>query len=607
MGKVKILKNNKKSQFMIIALMIFSSIILIYSTLLAISPIINKNNIEEINNAILGENYQKILSIFLYNGKSWIVGPSKTLISFLPMILSLIVIIFLSSRLIIHSVGYRTKTAMGISRIVRPIKSYQFTMIFVWIFLVLLMITMTLSLISAAPFFMGIAFQFSAANFITIDEAITVKIVQQLDGQFGQIYWLSYGAFSKLQGVNNPAQVYKMIDKVMWFIMPIIIQFLALILGFIGAIFGECSWWSINILVLKTFDFQAGTTLVDEYVKVKKPKIKEKKWNQKPKKQKPLKVKKPNLSTNLNNDEIKTIEIIEPKNYERLQEIMLEENNELIKPIEVVETINNNVEVKQEIEELKNDDNLEENMENKKIEENQRNSENNQHNRIESLQTIEFGNITEIEDIYNEKALEDKTFDPLIETKCVLFYKKIIKLLEQSDNTDTSLYWNTIKKSKEIKDSKNNDWLTISNEIEKEIKLFSTVDIEFVNLIEKLVFDSKTNFFGRYKSDLEELIEDYHFALKTWDLLAAEIKLEQILAITFRKKELLPKVGFCLKNKVLNNYKNIDQKTNVVNRLETAKNNRDFKSYRDICVEIIKNVSPIKPIISNYVNKIIYN
>ncbi|ALD66442.1 hypothetical protein [Spiroplasma cantharicola] len=569
MGKFKILKNNKKSQFMIIALIVCSFLILIYTILLSISPIISKNNILTINDAILQENYQNILSMFLYNGKSWIVNPNIFLICYLPMSLSLLAIIFLTSRLITYYIGYKIKNKNGISRIVRPIRSYQITIIFVWVFLILLTLTTFLSLLSASPFFMGVSLQFSISNFIEIDEAITIKIVNQLEGQFGQIYWFSYGWFSNLQGVNNPQEVYKIIDKIMWFMMPFIIQFLALFLGFIGAIFGECSWWTINIAVLKAFDLQTGTSLADQYVKVKKPKINEKNLIDKSIYKDDIKIKNSEISKNLETNDFKTAEIA--KNI-------------------------TNWEAKREFESMNTINNFEENK-TSEIQQNQ-----------QSLETKPYENIKEVKKNYNEIDLsQDKTFDPLVETKCILFYKKLIKMLEIADNTDTQLYLNVVEKLKIIKDSQYNDWLTISNEIQKEINFFTAVDLELVNLIENLILTSNNNFFARYKSDLEELIEDYYFALKTWDLFQAEVKLEQILAIAFTKKELLPKIGFCLKNKVLNNFENINKKTNVINRLESAKNNKDFNSYRDICIEIIKAISPIKSIISNYINKIIYN
>ncbi|AGR42150.1 hypothetical protein [Spiroplasma diminutum] len=498
MGKIKILKNNKKSQFMIGSLLAFFVVSLTYSLTLLFSPIINNENILQINTSIIEQEFSKFLLIFLYNGKSIILAENDIIIYWLPLALSSLGMIVMIFRLIIHLVGYKAKTKKGIARIVRPIRSYQLTMIFAWIIFSLLTISMFLSLLSASPFLMGIVLEFGSGNFISINKEATSKVIEILQTQPNQIYWLTFALFSQIPGAAAIETDNKTFELIMWFVLPIILPFISILIAFAGNICGECSWWRINLIVLKDIDLQTGANLVESYSKVEKPKIKESK---------------------------------ESKDIKEIKEV----------------------------------------------------KEINQVNKIKV------------------------DYDPKIEKKCILFYKNLVKMLENSNNKDSLIYKETIEKLEIIAENKENDWNTIATEVEAQMNIFTSTDKQFVDLIEQIILNPRLDFFGRYKKDLEELIEGYRFALKTWDLFAAEIKLEQIFAIAFRNQELLPKIGFCLKNKINSNFKNIDQKTNVIGRLEIAKNNKDYKNYREICTEIIKEMSPIKPIISSYVDKIIYN
>ncbi|AUM62690.1 hypothetical protein [Spiroplasma monobiae] len=500
MGKIKLLKNNKKSLFMIISLIVFSVVMMTYSLTMMFSPIISKTNFDLVNIAIATKGYKKFLAFFLFNGKELFVASSNILIYWIPLALSGLTFILMLLRLTIHLVGYKAKTKKGVARIVRPIRSYQLTMVLAWTMLVLLIFASFLSFLSASPFLMGIVIKFIPTSFISIDQAITSEILPKLAGQFGQIYWLSFGLFSKLAGAAAAMQSGRTAELIGWLLLPIIIPFIALVTGFVGTICGECSWWTINLIVLRDIDLQTGAHLVENYEKVEKPKIKIAKTKEE--------------------------EIIET-------------------PVE-----------KPKLKDKKQD---------------------------------------------NQEYLQN------LGRKCTLFFKNLTKMLEDSKNTDSILYKQTIERVEQLTVTQNIDWNSVSLEIETQMNLITETDRKFVELIEQLMINPRINLFGRYKSDLEELIEGYKFAIKTWDLLAAEIKLEQIFAIAFRNEELLPKVGYCLKNRVSSSWKNIDQRINVLTRLEMAKNNRDYKKYREICAEVIKEMSPIKPIITSYVDKIIYN
>ncbi|QHX36698.1 hypothetical protein [Spiroplasma sp. BIUS-1] len=496
MGKIKLLKNNKKSLFMIISLMVFSFVILSYSILMMFSPILSDQNIGEINKAIALKGYKKFLMFFLYDGKALFVASTDILIYWVPLALSGLTFIVMSLRLTIHLVGYKSRTKKGVARIVRPIKSYQLTMILAWTLFVLLTLVSILSFLSATPFLMGVALKFSVTDFVSLDKDITSSFIQTLNGQFNQIYWLSFGLFSSYAGAGASQAAKRTWDLVGWFTLPIVIPFTSMIIAFVGTICGECSWWTINLHVLRDIDLQTGANLVQSYEKVEKPKIKEDKKAEK--------------------------ELI-------------------IKP-----------ETKKEV-------------------------------------------------------VSKGEYDQKLAKKCSLFFKNLTKMLEDSNNKDSFLYKQTIMRVEALTKEKNIDWNAIALEVEAQMNMFTETDRKFVELIEQLMINPRLNLFGRYKNDLEELIEGYKFAIKTWDLFAAEIKLEQIFAIAFRNEELLPKVGYCLKNRVSSSWKNIDEKKQVLTRLEIAKNDRDYKKYREICAEVIKEMSPIKPIITSYVDKIIYN
>ncbi|WP_338984301.1 hypothetical protein [Spiroplasma endosymbiont of Diplazon laetatorius] len=503
MGKIKLLKNNKKSLFMIISLMVFSFIIIAYSLLMMFSPIVNQTNMDFVNGTAVKTGYTPFMKFFLKNGSNIMVGSAGLIIYWIPLVVAGTTFILMLTRMTIHLVGYRSKTKKGIARIVRPIRSYQFTMIFAWILFVVLTLVSILSFLSALPFLMGISLKFSATNFISLDQTITATIANKFATQFGQIYWLSFGLFAKTPGGAAAAQNAKDIASLIgWFILPIIIPFSALITAFVGVVCGECSWWNINLIVLRDIDLQTGAHLVDTYAKVEKPKIKEKK-------------------------------------------------NKKVKEV-VIKSVND-----------------------------------------------------EVKQPKAEKQVFE--YDQKLARKCSLFYKNLTKMLEDSKNTDSKLYRDTISRVEELTKASEIDWNKIGMEIEAQMNLLTSTDRQFVELIEQLMLNPRLNLFGRYKNDLEELIEGYRFSLKTWDLFAAEIKLEQIFAITFRSEELLPKVGYCLKNRVSSSWKNIDARRNVINRLEVAKNDKDYKAYREICAEVIKEMSPIKPIITSYVDKIIYN
>ncbi|AGR41216.1 hypothetical protein [Spiroplasma taiwanense] len=511
MDKIKLLSKNKKAKFMLWFLLIFSLISFLFGILLFISPAINDENINNINNLFLNkedqtQGYKSFFLIFLVNlNGNFVIMTSTILIIWLPFAFGLIGIILFSSRFIIHLVGYNSKTKNGVARIVKPIRSYQLTMIFAWIWLILLSFILLIAYLSASPFLVGSTWVFSFTGAPVISPE-SLEIPNLLQGQFSNIYWLTYSLFSELN-LGITAEVDSG-NKWMWVLMPVIIQLIFLFFSFIGVVLGECSWWSINLKVLESIDSQVGTQLSHEYTKIEKPIIKK----------------------------------------EKIKKTKVKKEKEIIKDQTDNDIVTSVVKIKK------------------------------------------------VKEKYSNKKLE-----------AILYYKKLIKLLEESGNLNSSLYKNAIEKLDIFSKNEISDWNEVTNQIELEMENYTSTDQKFIALIEQLMENSKINLFGKYKHDLVNLIKEYNKALISKDLFEAEIKLEQIFAITFRKEELLAKVGFCLKNRILTNYKYIDENLNVIKRLNEAREFDDIDGYRKICFEIIKQMSPIKPIISSYIEKIIYN
>ncbi|AUB31659.1 hypothetical protein [Spiroplasma floricola] len=646
MKKIKLLKNNKKPFYMIISLMIFSIIIFSYSLLMMLSPIITKENMYQVNKIIVSNNFEKVLLSFLYDGKNLIVAADDVLIYWTPLIISTVGLIIMTCRLIIHIIGYNLKNKKEIIKITRPIRSYQLTMTLSWILLILLSFTSLISVLSASPFILGISFQFSFSSFISFNKDIADSISKLLDGQFANIYWLSFGIFHSSSGIWTSQTEYKSSDLILWILLPTIIQFTASIVALAGTICGECSWKRVNIIFLKSLEEETGQKFVKELI-VKEKKIKSKNKKEKvednessyPKVLETLETtsqldtekwdifsatneqysqendtlniineidKIKNKSVNETDEQNDTLNLINKMKNKReksldsttldIQQITQEDNTFNITD-EYYNQEDRTFNVTDEIENKK-----EESLDSAILNDQQINKEDNTFTITDETNELENNQIERHETINDSYQYYENA-----STKCILYFKSIKKMFEDSNNQNSILYKQTIEKLEQIQNTKDINWDYIGSQIEIEINNLTSTDKKFVDLIEELINNSELNLFGRLKIDLEELIDYYKFSLKTWDLFTAEVQLERIFIISFKNEKLLPKIGFCLKNRVSSIWKNIDEKSNVINRLEIANNNQDLKNYRDICLEIIQEMSPIKATIANYINKIIYN
>ncbi|AHI52921.1 hypothetical protein [Spiroplasma culicicola] len=515
MGKIKILKNNKKSKFMINALIIFSFFYALFGVLMWVSPAVVtwKNGIQitpgfgQIN-TIYGEDYGFIkpfsfLDFILFDETTgrFIFAPTFTSIIYGPLIIGGAIFTIMLIRLIIHSVGYKNQNKNGIARIVRPIRSYQMTMVLAWIGFVILAIGATISFFAASPYQMGVVWEFNVKGSIN---ACSQEVLEQIEngGYFRnkkELYWPTMAWF--FDGYIMTAED-KTWLKWIWIFVPTIIFIPLILTAFIGTITGECSWWTINLAVLRDIDATTGTNLATEYDHVEAPSVK------KVKKEKEAKVK----ATK------------EPK----------------IKPV---------------------------------------------------------------------KGQKQDSFNKLPNNNQLLnFFKSLIKLLEMSKNTEIKLYSYAKSQLNTLQDKKAKfDWDEIYDQAETDLENLTRTDQKFVNLIKNVIDNSRVNVFGRYKDDVVTLIEEYRQAIKEWDVYEAEGIVEQIFTIASRREELLAKVGFCLKDRLANNFKHIEINDNIIAKLNQAKQSEDYDSYRELCLETIAKMSPIKSKISSYADKIIYN
>ncbi|QEH61886.1 hypothetical protein SCHIN_v1c06890 [Spiroplasma chinense] len=313
MGRIKILKENKKSKFMIIMLIIFCVIYALFGVMMMISPALKGNrpglqfvgfsylwNIYSNKGYVsLGEKSSSFLHFVWKNPETgkFVFLPSNWILFFIPLIVGGSVAGLLILRLIIHAVGYQNKTKNGVARIVRPIRSYQLTMVIAWVGFGLLFFCSTISFLAACPFQMGVVWEFSLKGIPAASDQDTLEKIQDrlmANGNIKQFYWPTLAWF--FDGYVMTAEE-NVAMKWLWIFVPTVIFIPFLALAFAGTIAGECAWWRINLAVLRDIDASTGTNLSTEYDHVKKPKtkkekyIKEKSNREKPTKEKRIKEK----------------------------------------------------------------------------------------------------------------------------------------------------------------------------------------------------------------------------------------------------------------------------------------------------------------------------
>ncbi|QGS51954.1 hypothetical protein [Spiroplasma tabanidicola] len=517
MKKIKILKKNSKIKFMIAAVIIFSITYLLFGLLIYFSPMVNwkeggqKASFNAIYDAYNKERYSNggfdigiyeyfndALKFMLFNfeTKNFAIVPDQFTIFYLPIFIggsSLVLIFF---RMIIHTVGYNNQTKKGVARIVKPIRSFQITMIISWICIALLLLSSLLSFLAASPYLMGFCWEFGASGIVSITSNVQIaddiqNILLGANGEgFQPVYWLSLAIFFNnfSQGYNSNEALYIWI----WIMTPTLPLILFGLFGFLGVILGEASWWNINLVVLRDIDASTGMNIAKEYDYVKPVKIKANVKKQKP-----------------------------------------DKGNGSI---------------------------------------------------------VDIGGVK-----YDTKVF-------------VNFYTSLAKMLDKSKNSGLDLYQEAKMKISRLTGSPSEvDWQDELNQIENKMDILTGIEQKFIDLLVNIIEKSKFNVFGRYRDDLIELIDEYRYNVKEWNVYECEAIIEQIFAIALKREELLAKVGLCVRKRLSNSFKHIDDKLDIVNKLEYAKNGEDYDEYRNVCLEVIEKMSPIKSKFNSYAKKIIYN
>jgi len=304
MKRIKIIKKNRKSQFMLIAIMLFSLAYLTFGLLMLFSPLINyvDNNGESIfillrnffTNELGYNNFNTFLTEFPdreWSYNSWlpfILSSSDTNeIAFLPSSITLIWIplivggasfFVILTRYIIHIIGYKSINKAGTAKIIRPIRSYQLTLTLTWFFFVILSITAFLTYISSSIFWIGgfFSLNYGEGQLLiivgdTTSEFYNFEAFLIETGMHNSFYWLSMLLFNNW--FNNHGQYYVDIGTVpstndsvsyfiitLWFLIPALPLLLFWINSFIGSIVGSCSWGTINSIVLEAINFKKEST-----------------------------------------------------------------------------------------------------------------------------------------------------------------------------------------------------------------------------------------------------------------------------------------------------------------------------------------------------------
>ncbi|AKU79722.1 hypothetical protein [Spiroplasma turonicum] len=475
MSNIKILKENKKTVFMLTSLTIFSFIIFLFGITMLFSPIINQENLDKVNE-FYNNDYTLVMS-FLYKMNEYGVFAVKSdllLIVWLPLIIGASFTLIMLFRIIIHSKGQKTKNRKGIPVIVKPIRSYQLTMVIGWFFLVVLFFTTIFSYLSASPFLFGATWfiGFSNSPFLT-EESIT-HFSNVLNGQFKNCYWLTYGLFSQstegIYGENSEIFLW------FWILFPIIFQFIFFLVAFIGTICGECSWGIINTSVIRDLDISSNESV----------------------------------------------------------------------------QLNNNVSKK-----------------------------------------------------YIDKKIDlNKKTSSEIQARVLLFYKNFISLLESSNNTKIPIYNEARILLEKYSVIQKTNWKKIGKYVQEIVNWYTNTEQRFVNLLSQLVTNPKINYFKGMKNELQKLIGEYQSSINTWNLLKAEFKIEQIFILSSYKSEILAKVGYCLKNRLNTTFSSLDDKNNFIKLLEKYKFEKDYINYRKTCINLIKQISPEKIAINDFIKNI---
>ncbi|AHI53889.1 hypothetical protein SSABA_v1c04820 [Spiroplasma sabaudiense Ar-1343] len=198
--------------------------------------------------------------------------------------------------------------------------------------------------------------------------------------------------------------------------------------------------------------------------------------------------------------------------------------------------------------------------------------------------------------------LED--FDIELKKKCEKFLQMVIKIYEKGKNVNNDMYKKfKITYSALIDNSLDYKLGEVKASISDYIDFTNEADVKFVNKIEDLI-NADSGILNDYKDIFKTLISKYRSGIKHWDLFEAEVAIEQIFAMALNFSNLIPKVGFCIKHRLVNNFDSIEKEYQIITKMDFARDNKKYDSYKLICEDAIIKMSPIKNKITKFIEEL---
>ncbi|ARU91568.1 hypothetical protein SCLARK_00963 [Spiroplasma clarkii] len=295
MQKVKIIKKNRKAQYMIVATVLFGLAFLSFGVCMLLSPIVNYSvdgysseiwlrnffTRELTDELIVEEKGLQVWNLLKWlpfiatesvSGNAVVFLPSKIAIIWIPLAVGGLAVLVMTVRAITHAIGYSPLSKKGIARVVKPIRSYQYTLTLSWFFLVLIFITGFISLASVYPYSAGGFITFNLKGSIIIEAGDSEIYENNIEawlvgtGLSKKFYWLSLVHFNNawvketgIQYIGSSVVKDSTFLKAMWAIVPTLPLLVFLLNNLIGTTCGACSWGTINAVVLASISSVLAT------------------------------------------------------------------------------------------------------------------------------------------------------------------------------------------------------------------------------------------------------------------------------------------------------------------------------------------------------------
>ncbi|WP_338969733.1 hypothetical protein [Spiroplasma endosymbiont of Labia minor] len=137
--------------------------------------------------------------------------------------------------------------------------------------------------------------------------------------------------------------------------------------------------------------------------------------------------------------------------------------------------------------------------------------------------------------------------------------------------------------------------------IENFIEISTKSDRDFVSYMLSASSDI-SNLLNKFTNEIRDIAFNYQKSIDSWNLLGAEIQIEQLFAIASNFTYSLAKVGYVIKNRFQNIFTSLNVENNIVDRLAKAKTRGNYKIYKEIIKEAVISISPLKSQIETMFN-----